>query len=175
MEIYDLKQYLNISQDDYDYDQLITSLYESAKHIFASLTDTYLEEVSGQEYVIYNFKGNELRLPFYPVTSVDKIEYKDEFSDSYEELDSSKYDVEDNYIRFDSSYSLHKLKVTFDYGYSVIPSDIDFLLAEIVHYYFSYQALDIHLSSRGQVPLMPSQANLPSFLYEQIKGYKKFI
>jgi len=175
MELYQLKEYVNVAQDDYAYDALLNSMYISAKSTFTGLTDVYLSKTT-EVFTYTNFSNNYLYLKVYPINEIDKIEYKSSFSDSsYTELETTKYELDYTAIRFDTSYAFYKLKVTADFGYEVIPENIDFLLAQIVHYYFSFQALDVHLSSKGSVPLMPSEATLPKFLYDNIKLYKKFL
>ena len=173
MELYQLKPYLHISLDDFDYDAQLTSLYESAKQIFTDLTDIYLSNDTDYNFTYYD--GSSVSKIFFnkgPVNSITSVTYRDTFSDSMTTVSSSDYELNDNVLYFETSQSFNKMIVTANIGYSSIPTNIDFLLAQIVNHYFNFQANSIHLSSEGSVPLMPDEATMPKYLYNQIRAYR---
>lgn len=173
MEIYDLKPYLHINLDDYDYDALLTSLYTSAKQVFTALTNLELSNTTAYDFTYYDLsKTKKLYFDKFPVNSITSVQYRDNFIDSLSTLDSASYELNDNVLRFSASQSVNKMVITADIGYSTIPTNIDFLLVQIVNHYFNFQANKAHLSSEGNVPLMPSEATMPKYLYDQIREYK---
>lgn len=173
MELYDLKPYLHISLDDFDNDALLTSLYESAKQVFTNLTNIELSNTTDYTFTYYDLV-NTRKIYFnkFPVNSITSVKYRDNFTDSLSTLDSADYELNDNVLYFATTYSVNKMVITADVGYSTIPDNIDFLLVQIVNHYFNFQANKIHLSSEGNVPLMPNEATMPKYLYDQIREYK---
>ncbi len=173
MDLYELKPYLHISLDDYDYDSTLTSLYNSAKQVFSDMTDIQLSNNS--EYTFTYYDGSSVSKIYFnagPVNSITSVEYRDTFSDSMSSIDYNDYELNDNVLYFESDISFNKLVITADVGYLTIPSNIDYLLVQIVDHYFNFQANSVHLSSEGSVPLMPNEATMPKFLYDQIKAYR---
>lgn len=173
MELYDLKPYLHISLDDYDYDALLESLYISAKQVFTTLTNIDLSNTAAYEFTYYDLVSTEkLYFNKFPINSITSVKYRNTFTASLSTLGSSNYELYNNILRFATAQSVNKMVVTVDIGYSTIPTNIDFVLTQIVNHYFNFQANKIYLSAEGNIPLMPDEATMPRYLYDQIKGYK---
>jgi len=173
MQLYDLKPYLHISLDDYDNDFLLNSLYTAAKQVFTDLTDLQLTNNDDYDFEYFSYSNvDTIFFDMGPVNSINSVTYRYVFSDSMSTISSSEYELTDNVLRFETAQTFNKLVVNVDIGYSTIPTNIDFLLVQIVNHYFRFQANAIHLSSDGQVPLMPDEATLPKYLYDQIRAYR---
>ena len=170
MLVSEIRPFLSIQIDDDTYDSVIEGMYAAAKRVFYNYTN-HIIEVVDTSYTYINASTDVIYLDG-PVNSITSVQYGVGFTDSLSTMDPSSYNIVRDILFFDEVKSYYKLLISYNAGYANIPDDLDYVLVQMLSFYFSYNDRKVYLSSDENAILPPEKVELPRYLKEQIITYK---
>ena len=171
MLVSEIRPFLSIQIDDDSYDSVIEGMYAAAKRVFYNYTNHIIEEVD-TSYTYINASTDVIYFHDGPVNSITSVQYASIFTDSLSTMPPSSYNLVRDILFFDEVKSYYKLLISYNAGYANIPDDLDYVLVQMLSFYFSYNDRKVYLSSDENAILPPEKVELPRYLKEQIITYK---
>jgi len=164
MTIEELRVALHINEDDDSYDASILDLYALSKKIFEQYTRVCIDPSTTTDTKV-NFLGSAVYLYKTPVNTINEILVDGE---EYQ----GNYRLYYGAIYFDEIVNCKFLDISYDTGYTTIPTEIDKLLAQITDFLFNYDANKVYMASTSAIPLSPEDVNLPKVLQDSLAIYR---
>jgi hypothetical protein len=169
MTIDELKYFLNIAEDDEQYDEVIESLYALAKKMFYQNTRVSVEPTTFTD-TYPRFNGNTIYLYQTPVTEIIETYMFTDVDDArsatppFRRIDDALY--------FDEYFSGQTIYVTYKAGHRTIPGPIDQILAQLVSFLWNYDATKVFISGGAEGVLMPKDIEIPKHIRDNMAIYR---
>ena len=164
MTLDDLKIFLNIAEDDDNYDQVIESLYTLSKQVFYQFTR---RRIDLEEFIdtYPRFTGDVIYLYNTPVTEIIDVVASDG-------SDLPSYEMFENALYFPIDIHNKFVTVTYKAGYVSIPIPLDHILTQLVSFFWNYDATKVFLSGTTEGILRPDEMEIPKHLQDNMAIYR---
>ena len=159
-----IKTRLNVAASDTTQDDVLTSIYESCKHFFTSVTGLLLDATSCSSHYINVSGATVFYLEETPVRSLTSI-----FLDGVEITD---YTLVDDCLIFTTAITGTSLVIEYEAGYTTIPEDIDDLLIQMLQFLYNQDGFSNYVPQANSKTLTPAKNVFPGYIKEQLDGYK---
>lgn len=151
------KKYLKIPSGELSLDEIVEFWINVASEMLETSIDRKLKAQSGIE-IISGRKANFIMPRQWPINSITEIRIDDSgvFTDANTILDPADYSIAENGTcivkrRGLFPYGFNNVKLTYNYGFTVVPSDIENACLWMVSYYHKMRdAGDIGRTSKGK-------------------------
>jgi len=164
MTLDDLKIFLNIAEDDENYDQVIGSLYTLSKQIFYQFTRRRIDvEEFSDTYP--RFSGDVIYLYNAPVVEIIEVVASDGSA-------LPSFEMFENALYFPEQINNKFVTATYKAGYRMIPEPIDHILTQLVSFFWNYDATKVFLSGTTEGILKPNEMEIPKHLQDNMAIYR---
>lgn len=171
MIISSMRPLLGIGDTDDSYDDVLETLYASAKSLLYSYSNYVVDQVTNTK-TVYDFTDSILFINEGPIQSITSIQYNTTFGETLSTLSTDYYEYNNNKIHFNEEKTFNKCVVTYVVGEDTISSELDGLLVQLVSFFFTYNDRKTYLSGDSTVPLKPEDVQLPVHLQQLIAKYR---
>jgi len=169
MNLDELKYFLNIAEDDDQYDDVIVSLYDLAKQLFFQHTRVTIDPITFTD-TYPKFYGDSIFLYQAPVTEiVEAFMYKD-VDDPGSPIPNFRR-VE-SVLYFDTLFNGETIYITYKAGYQQIPGPIDQILAQLISFLWNYDATKVFISGNSEGVLLPKDMEIPKHIRDNMAIYR---